>query len=604
MTHPVPRLLFALITTISPNINTCEHQIINIPNQDWTTILLDKMTTLRNPPERHINIVHPYIKFVNNHKKLINPPTTIHNEIFDFIRQETTPPTIHTLTEKFPFLPNSLLNETLRIYEPLNEYHHPPPIPQIPPPSIPNEIQNINNNTQIISQNASSLNTALPNLQDIIQHTNIAIIVIQETKLTATKSTKYIQNLFPHYKLIFNNTHALTRCIQQRIPYTPARGGLLTLINKKYAFPGNITKIPTPANISPYLQIIHIKNHPMQSWLIIHLYMPSHTEDLRLIPIIQQTIRIQINPNHTYILCGDFNRDIALIGRQNEQRLTLPQEKDILWNTYTESLFLTYIPTNTNYSRQGGNNYTHTSLIDGFYTNAQNHNIYISTTFLESNLNSDHLPIILHIPPNKPLARQPPPPITPTPKIMNPIPQEKLDRFKTIFFEENAIQLNNINNLLSMDQLNENQWQSTCSQLDHIIQKISETITNTCSTTPIPTLTNRTSQQGGFLPRELQKQWKKHIKTYHLIRKAIYITNNTINWHNHPIMYELNSHTHINIPPPPNDNLLKNDWIKELATLAKTANTQARKITTKYTKECIKKAISKYRQLYETSPKK
>ena len=142
---------------------------------------------------------------------------------------------------------------------------------------------------------------------------------------------------------------------------------------------------------------------------------------------------------------------------------------------------------------------------------------------------------------------------------MNPIPQENFKKFKTTFFEENAIQLNNITDLLSLDQLTENQWQSTCSHLDHIIQKISETIESTCSTIPIPTLSNRTSQQGGFWPRKLKKLWKKHIKTYHLIRKTIYITNNTINWHNHPIMYELNSHTHINIPPPPNDDLLKND---------------------------------------------
>ena len=257
--HPTPRLLFALISTISPDINVCEHQLINIPNQDWTSTLLDKMTTLRNPPERHIKTSHPYTKFINNHKKLINPPTTIHKEIFDFIHQETIPTTIHTLIEKSPFLPNSLLNETLRIYEPLNEYSHPPPTPQISLPPIPNETQNINNNTQIISWNASSLNTALPNLQDIIQYTNPAIIAIQETKLTATKFTKYIQNLFPHYKLIFNNTHAFTRFIQQRIPYTLARGGLLTSINQKYAFLGNVTKIPSSANISPYLQIIHKK---------------------------------------------------------------------------------------------------------------------------------------------------------------------------------------------------------------------------------------------------------------------------------------------------------------------------------------------------------
>ena len=359
--HPTPRLLFVLITTISPDINSCEYQLINVPNQDWTSTLLDRMSTLRNSPKRHINTLHPYTKFINNHKKMLNPPTTMHKEIFDFIHQETIPKTIHTLTEKFPFLPNSLLNEALRIYESLIKYSYPPPIPQIPPPSIPNEIQNSYSNTQIISWNASSLNTALPNIQDIIRHTNLTIIAIQETKFTATKSTKYIQNLFPHYKLIFNNTHALTRCIQQRIPYTPVREGLLTLINQKYAFLGNITKIPSPANISPYLQIIHVKNCLLQPWLIIHLYMPSHIEDTRLIPTIQQTIRIQIDahPNHTYILCGDFNRDIALIGRYNEQRFTPPQEEDILWNIYVESLSLTYIPTNTNYSRQAGHKHTH-----------------------------------------------------------------------------------------------------------------------------------------------------------------------------------------------------------------------------------------------------
>ena len=231
---------------------------------------------------------------------MLNPPTTIHNELFDFIHQETIPTTKHTLTEKFSFLPNSLLNEALRIYEPLNEYFHPPPIPQIPPPPTPNVTQNTNDSTQIISWNALSLNNALSNLHDIIRHTNPAIIAIQETKLTATTSTKYIQNLFPHYKLIFNNTHALTRCIQQRILYTPARGGLLTLINQNYAFPENITKIPSPTNISPYLQIIHIKNYPLQLRLIIHLYMPSHIEDIRLLPTIQQTIKrlTDTHPNH------------------------------------------------------------------------------------------------------------------------------------------------------------------------------------------------------------------------------------------------------------------------------------------------------------------
>ena len=510
----VARILFALITIISLDIKSCEHQLIQILNPDWTSILLERMTTLQNPHKRHISTPHPFIQFTLNNDKTINPTDTMHNEIYDFIHQTSEPIDIHILTQKFPFPPNSLLNETLRIYEPLNEYSHPPAIPQIPQPPIPNENQNYTNNTQVILWNASSLNTALSNLQDKIQHTNQAIIAIQETKLTATKSTRYIQNLFLHYKLIFNNIHALTRCIQQRIPYTPARRGLLTLINQKYEFLKNITKIPSPVDISSYLQIIHIKNHPLQPWLTLHLYMPSHIEDIRLIPIIQQTIRIQIDshPNHIHILCGDFNKDIALIGCQNKTKIyPLTRRRSKLENIHGKSIINIH-PADTNYSRQGGNNYTQTNLIDGFFIKAQNPTTYTSPTSVESNLNSDHLPIILHVPPNKLIARQPLPPITRTTRIMNPILQENLEKFKTKFFEENAIQLNNISALLSLDQFTQNQWQLACLQMDHIIQKIFETIENTCSATPIPTLTNRASQQGGFSPRKLQRIWKKHIK--------------------------------------------------------------------------------------------
>ena len=130
--------------------------------------------------------------------------------------------------------------------------------------------------------------------------TNTTIVIIQETKLIATKSTNYIQNLFPQYKLIFNNTHVLTRCIHQCMPYTSGRVGLLTLIHNRYTFPGNITKIPIPINISPYLQLIRINNQPLQPWLIMHMYMPTHIEDLQLIPNIKTTIThpITVHPDH------------------------------------------------------------------------------------------------------------------------------------------------------------------------------------------------------------------------------------------------------------------------------------------------------------------
>ena len=114
------------------------------------------------------------------------------------------------------------------------------------------------------------------------------------------------------------------------------------------------------------------------------MYMPTHTEDLHLITNIKITItnQITIHPDHIYTLCGDFNRDIALIGRQNDNLNTPPQEEDIHWKTFTASLNLEYIPTNTTFSRQGSNNYTSTSLVDGFYINSPYNNMYSSTTTL------------------------------------------------------------------------------------------------------------------------------------------------------------------------------------------------------------------------------
>jgi hypothetical protein len=153
-------------------------------------------------------------------------------------------------------------------------------------------------------------------------------------------SSRYIQNIFPHYKLLFNNTHNITRTMRQRMTHRGYRGGLLTLIHNKHAFPDNLSKIPTPANILPFLQIIRIANQSLQPWLLINIYTPSHEEDLPLIPIIQMTIIEQINahPNDAYVICGDFNCDIALRGRQNDQQITPSQDKDYQWRLFMDNL--------------------------------------------------------------------------------------------------------------------------------------------------------------------------------------------------------------------------------------------------------------------------
>jgi hypothetical protein len=168
---------------------------------------------------------------------------------------------------------------------------YPNPI-QNHPPINPQNTLHTNPATKIISWNCGILNTALPGLQSFTNKpTPPAIIAIQETKLTASKSTKYLQRLFPHYKMRFNNTNISTQARRiQGQPYNNPRGGLLTLIHQNYAFLRNIVETPLTANIFPYLQIIKITNHPLVAYFLIHLYMPIHIEDINLIPIIQTTI--------------------------------------------------------------------------------------------------------------------------------------------------------------------------------------------------------------------------------------------------------------------------------------------------------------------------
>jgi len=171
---------------------------------------------------------------------------------------------------------------------------------------------------------------------------------------------------------------------------------------------------------------------------------------------------------------------------------------------------LEYIITDTSFSKQGSNNYTTTSLIDGFYINSPNNNIYSSTTNINMNFNSYYYPITLHIPHNTLVARPIPPTNNTETRILNPIPLENLEKFNAKFFEENFIHLDNLTaTLVNHDHLTNIQWQEACTSLDDIIGKISQTIKKTYKVAPLPHLTNRTAQQRGFLPCKLAKSWKK-----------------------------------------------------------------------------------------------
>jgi hypothetical protein len=182
------------------------------------------------------------------------------------------------------------------------------------------------------------------------------------------------------------------------------------------------------------------------------MYMPTHND--ALIPTIQTTIFNQIhnNPQYNIILVGDFNRDIALIGKPHGTTMTNPTQQDLDWKQFTISLHLQYIPTDTNYSYQGGNNYTSTSLIDGFYTKIQQTTInttpFTSKTILQLNQNSDYYPICLNIPPNNIISKKHIPTPNTTPKLLNPIPPENINMFRIKFSETNIEYTQQLTNLL------------------------------------------------------------------------------------------------------------------------------------------------------------
>ena len=139
--------------------------------------------------------------------------------------------------------------------------------------------------------------------------------MLQETNLTSKKPPKYLQKLFPNYTLFFNNSHHLSPLNTYHF-YIPPRSGLLILIHSKYTYPSNIHKCTTPPKTSPYLQLFHIRNHPLETLILINLYMPTHDDDIHLISTIQCTITQTLHkfPTSNVVICGDFNKDIALIG--------------------------------------------------------------------------------------------------------------------------------------------------------------------------------------------------------------------------------------------------------------------------------------------------
>ena len=316
----------------------------------------------------------------------------------------------------------------------------------------------------------------------------------------------------------------------------------------------NITKIPTPSPISPYLQTIVINNKPLTPITIINMYMPTHPQDTHLIREIQNQIQLLItqHPNHQIILAGDFNRDILLKGRTSNGTHLPPNQNDLEWAHFTNNIGLITINNQHNHTRQGGLNYTSTSHIDGFYSNLPNHNHLTCYTLDNLNQNSDHYPVQLNLHPNSIVIKEPHP-HTSNPRITYPIHPANFQKLQTTFMETQSLAIATLTTTLQKEQLTHTQWENAQNKFQEIINSLSTCIEQTCMTHPKPPLPNRVKIQGGFLPRTQQKLWKHQLKIHHGARKAIHAAcqNPHAHLHNHPNIKALQLIKNINIPPLP-----------------------------------------------------
>jgi hypothetical protein len=198
--YPNNHIFYAILITLAPTPTQCDH-LISENSTRWTLILLNKII---NNPTPLPTEPHTLQKFHSKNPGITKPLVSIQKEIYSYITTER--PNIETLLQKLPYLPEKLALETLKCLHPLPNFTTPNPIQDHPILQARN-IPYTNPATNMLSWNCGALNTALPGLQALINKpTPPSIIAIQETKLTASKSTKYLQRLFPQYKMVFNNT--------------------------------------------------------------------------------------------------------------------------------------------------------------------------------------------------------------------------------------------------------------------------------------------------------------------------------------------------------------------------------------------------------------
>ena len=105
-------------------------------NLEWTTYLLNKMATIRNPPNRHILTSHTYTPITNVKVNIANPPNIMHKRPHNYA-QHKVQLNIHTPINESPS-PSPPIRHTTKTLTKKTQYHitsTPPHYNQYPPNS-------------------------------------------------------------------------------------------------------------------------------------------------------------------------------------------------------------------------------------------------------------------------------------------------------------------------------------------------------------------------------------------------------------------------------------------------------------------------------------
>ena len=224
--------------------------------------------------------------------------------------------------------------------------------------------------------------------------------------------------------------------------------------------------------------------------------MPSHLEDEHLIPEIQNHLQkiILKHPKYTIILAGDFNRDILLQGRTNNNTTTPSNTDDQEWACFVQNNGLKVVHNPINFTRQEGHNYISTSHIDGFYTNDPNITNLHSHTLTNLNQISDHYPVQLQLAPNTIVLKKTTTPIN-TLRITYSIPLNNFQNLQTYFKGKQNIAIENLTQILQQEHLTPTQWEDAQLELQEITNSLSQCIEHACISHLTPQLPNRVKLQ-------------------------------------------------------------------------------------------------------------